>query len=119
MKAAERNKFKKLLLEERAQILDEIRTMNTEISEMFPEDGDIVDQAQNSWDRMINLGISESELDKLKEIEEALLRIEDKTYGICVDSGKPISLERLKAIPYAKRTVEMQERFEKSTRGRR
>ncbi|MEA3321754.1 MAG: TraR/DksA C4-type zinc finger protein [Bacillota bacterium] len=49
----------------------------------------------------------------LGEIEEALARIEEGTYGICVDTGEEIPFERLEALPYAKRTARAQEKFDK------
>ncbi|MEH7252915.1 TraR/DksA C4-type zinc finger protein [Neobacillus niacini] len=49
----------------------------------------------------------------LEEVNEALERINTGTYGVCVDTGETISFERLKALPYAKRTVEAQKEQEK------
>ncbi|UAL48917.1 TraR/DksA C4-type zinc finger protein [Sutcliffiella horikoshii] len=49
----------------------------------------------------------------LGEIEEALARIEEGTYGTCVDTGEEIPYERLEALPYAKRTAQAQEKFDK------
>jgi RNA polymerase-binding transcription factor DksA len=49
----------------------------------------------------------------LGEIEEALERIKNGTYGTCVDTGEEIPYERLKAVPYAKRTAQAQEKFDK------
>ena len=48
----------------------------------------------------------------LEEVNEALERIDNGTYGVCVDTGKDIPFERLKALPYAKRTVEAQKELE-------
>ncbi|KMJ58386.1 hypothetical protein AB685_10855 [Bacillus sp. LL01] len=49
----------------------------------------------------------------LGEIEEALTRMEEGTYGTCVDTGEEIPYERLEALPYAKRTAQAQEKFDK------
>ncbi|WP_226680910.1 TraR/DksA family transcriptional regulator [Sutcliffiella horikoshii] len=49
----------------------------------------------------------------LGEIDEALARIEEGTYGTCVDTGEEIPYERLEALPYAKRTAQAQEKFDK------
>ncbi|MGM0837576.1 MAG: TraR/DksA family transcriptional regulator [Bacillota bacterium] len=48
-----------------------------------------------------------------REIEEALDRIEENSYGVCVDTSEEIPYERLEALPYAKRTAEAQEKFDK------
>ncbi|UCF44536.1 MAG: TraR/DksA C4-type zinc finger protein [Planctomycetota bacterium] len=52
------------------------------------------------------IGLMDSERKLLGEIDDALERIEDGTYGICQGSGKPIPKERLKAIPWAKYCVD-------------
>ena len=52
----------------------------------------------------------------ISKIEEALLRIEDGTYGYCVETGEPISLRRLDARPIATLSIEAQERHERRER---
>lgn len=49
----------------------------------------------------------------LDEVKEALERMREGTYGICIDTGESIPFARLEALPYAKRTVEAQAMFEK------
>ena len=49
----------------------------------------------------------------LTEVEDALKRIEDGTYGKCVDCGRPIPEKRLEAIPWAARDVECEEQLER------
>lgn len=51
---------------------------------------------------------------ELKEVEDALKRIRTGSYGICIDTGEPIELERLRACPTAKRTTRAQQKFEKT-----
>ena len=53
------------------------------------------------------LQISAREREEIAEIDAALARIDDGTYGICVVSGKPIPKERLEAIPHASMRVEV------------
>ena len=48
----------------------------------------------------------------LEEIDRALERIENKTYGICVDTNKPIGKTRLRAMPETMRTLKAQEAYE-------
>jgi DnaK suppressor protein len=54
---------------------------------------------------------------ELEALERAEKRLEEGTYGLSVESGEPIPAERLEAVPWAERTAEEQERFER-TRGR-
>ena len=49
----------------------------------------------------------------LKQIDRALEKIEEKTYGICDITGEDIPIPRLEAVPYAVMTVKAQEKFEK------
>ena len=53
----------------------------------------------------------------LTEVEEALKRIENGTYGKCVDCGRPIPEERLEAIPWAARDVKCEEQLERRNLG--
>jgi RNA polymerase-binding transcription factor DksA len=71
------------------------------------------DAGSDSYDRDFALSLLSQEQDALYEIEEALKRIEQGTYGTCEMSGKPIAHARLEAIPFARYTVECQAQLEK------
>ncbi|MFZ5805997.1 MAG: TraR/DksA family transcriptional regulator [Verrucomicrobiota bacterium] len=75
------------------------------------------DAGSDAYEKDFALSLLSQEQDALYEIEEALKRIDNQTYGICEMSGEPIPLARLKAIPFARYTVECQSRFEKEHRG--
>jgi DnaK suppressor protein len=72
------------------------------------------DQGTDDFDRQIGLELTSREYGVLKQIERALEKIEEGTYGICDDSGVEIPVARLNAVPYATRTAQAQEKFEKS-----
>lgn len=112
----ELEEFKKLLLEKKARILREIQEQQEETSHSPEETGDIADLATDLIERELNLSLTETERETLLEIDEALKRIANKTYGICVDTGEVISKARLKAMPEAKRTLAAQERYDKMMR---
>ena len=71
------------------------------------------DAGSDAYDRDFALSLLSQEQDALYEIEEALKRIENGTYGVCEMSGKPIPHPRLEAIPFARYTVECQAQIEK------
>ena len=71
------------------------------------------DAGSDAYDRDFALSLLSQEQDALYEIEEALKRIENGTYGICEMSGKSIPRPRLEAIPFARCTVECQAQIEK------
>jgi len=71
------------------------------------------DAGSDAYDRDFALSLLSQEQDALYEIEEALKRIDNGTYGVCEISGKPIPHPRLEAIPFARLTVECQSQIEK------
>jgi RNA polymerase-binding transcription factor DksA len=77
------------------------------------------DAGSDAYEKDFALSLLSQEQDALYEIEEALKRIENGTYGICEMSSKPIPHARLEAIPFARFTVDCQQQLEKENRGRR
>lgn len=75
--------------------------------------GDIYDQASSERDRELGLLLSDRERDKLRKIDEALLKIEDGEYGICEECEEEIPLGRLKVMPFARYCVKCQSDIEK------
>jgi len=73
------------------------------------------DQAQILSERAIEFALNEHELVELQAIEDALKRIEEGVYGLCLACGVPIPHERLHAAPQALRCVSCQATFETST----
>lgn len=71
------------------------------------------DEGTDDFDRLVNLQLTDGEIKILWQIERALEKIEDETYGICDITGEEIPLKRLEAIPYATMTVQAQEKLEK------
>ena len=70
------------------------------------DSGDLSQQSHEEW-----LFLNRNSLEKslLREVEEALLRVEEGTYGICQECEEPISAKRLQALPWAKFCVRCQE----------
>lgn len=64
--------------------------------------------ASDYADRERDRALSAIELEQIAEIDAALLRIDDGTYGICVDCAEPITPGRLEILPYATRCVSCQ-----------
>ena len=70
----------------------------------------------DNFDRELTLSLLGSENDALDQIEAAIERIEDGSYGYCEETGEPISLKRLEARPIATLSIEAQERHERRER---
>ena len=71
---------------------------------------DTADWAEKSHEEWIFIKKNSFDMALLRDIEEALERLRDGTYGICMDCGLPISRRRLEALPWARYCVSCQER---------
>ena len=74
------------------------------------------DMSQDMFTREMDASIGEQVERRLGDIDRALQKIEDGSYGICDDTAEKIPKGRLEAVPEAIRTVEAQERFERERR---
>ena len=74
----------------------------------------MADQGTDNFDREFAANLLSSEQDVLYEIDEALRRIDQGTYGICELTGQPIEKERLKALPFARYCVAAQSELERN-----
>jgi DnaK suppressor protein len=74
------------------------------------------DMSQSIFDREMDASVGEQIERRLGEIERALQKMEEGTYGVCDDTGEEIPKGRLEAVPEAIRTVEAQQRFERERR---
>ena len=70
----------------------------------------------DAFDRDFALSLVSSEQDALNEVEEAIIRIKEGTYGICEVTGDTIGKERLAAVPFARYSIQGQAEFEKNQR---
>ena len=111
-------RFKKILLSEREQIIGEVKQIYESSREMG-QDGiqDIGDEAANIYNKQVLLSLNENERMRLQEVDEALDRIANGTYGICEECGEPIGLKRLKVRPVAKYCVSCKAKQEKGKLG--
>ena len=92
--------------------MDDIKKESAE--EMAGYSMHMADSGTDNFDRDSALSLLSYDQDAVYEIEEALRRIERKTYGTCEISGKPIPKGRLNAIPWARYTVDSQAQLEKN-----
>ena len=74
------------------------------------------DMSQNMFTREMDASIGEKAGRRLEEVDRALQKIEQGTYGLSDDSGEPVPRGRLEAVPEALRTVEEERRFEQERR---
>ena len=74
---------------------------------------DIVDQASSYIDKNVEMKAINRQIKLISEIDKALMRIREDTFGYCLDTAEPIGLKRLMARPVAKYTIAAQEKHEK------
>jgi DnaK suppressor protein len=82
-------------------------------------EADIADRASTETDRSLMLRTRDRERKLISKIDEALLRLQDGSYGYCEETMEPISLQRLEARPIATLSIEAQERHERMERTHR
>lgn len=111
MQARERESFKKLLLQRRAMLTGDVNHMRDESLNKSRKDasGDLstmplhmADIGSENYDQEFTIGLVESEEEELREIDAALERTMEKSFGVCETCSEPMKKTRLKAIPYAR-----------------
>ncbi len=105
------NVIKRELLERRQELEEKLAQMSKEkVSDDQVQDPG--DQAISSTMELLKSSFEDAEIQEIKRIERALQKINDGTYGICVDCGEEISEKRLKSNLNAARCLACQEAFE-------
>jgi DnaK suppressor protein len=116
LKKSDIERFKKRLLDMKAKYTHLVRHVSEEVKAPDESKGysqHQADEGTDDFDRSISLQVSDEEFKILRQIDRALEKIEENTYGVCDISGEEIPLPRLEAIPYATMTVKAQEMLEK------
>ena len=116
MNERQREYFRQKLVAWRESILAESKETLTSLQNENESHSDVADRASSETDRAIELRARDRQRKLISKIEAALARIDDGTYGYCVETGEPISLRRLDARPIATLSVEAQERHERRER---
>lgn len=102
------NYFKKKLYNELQTLLEKEPEFSTTIQEDSTKESDFVDQGTNEELRFNHFVCHEHDVHHRQEIEAALQRIEDGSYGYCAATGRPIGVHRLIAAPYAMYCIDVQ-----------
>jgi RNA polymerase-binding transcription factor DksA len=118
----ELNEFRQMLLELRAELVGDYNSLSDRALNHSSQDSSgnlskmpihMADVGTDTFNQEMDVRLLEGESRKLKLINEALDRIANGTYGICLHSGKVIPKARLRAIPFARYTVDAQEELER------
>ena len=112
-------KMKEALLEQKRELLEQLMENNADFKQIVDgmESKDVIDIAADDIDRKQIVALGSKTVNKLKLIDNALIRIEQGKYGICMKCGKHIPPARLEAIPYAVMCIECKTSDERHIRG--
>lgn len=114
--------FKKIVLKKKEEILDELKHISDDTLRKSQKEasGDIsgytyhmADVATDNYDREFSLGLASDERKFIYELDDALKRIEDGSFGICDECKSSITKIRLKAVPSARLCIKCQQKREK------
>ncbi|MBH47666.1 MAG: conjugal transfer protein TraR [Halobacteriovorax sp.] len=105
---------KKKLIELKNQVLNSMKNTQVEDLQITPEDSsEDGDLAQVVISQNVSFGLREREIKRLREIDVALRKIEEGTYGFCEVSEEPIEKKRLEKMPWARLSLEAAEEMER------
>jgi DnaK suppressor protein len=126
MKKEELEKYEKLLLKKREELLEELKISKTQFSETTKDaTGDLssysyhmADQGTDAMEREKAFLFASKSGRLLYHIDEALRRLRKGDFGNCQNCGKPIQKARLEAVPHARLCIECKEKEEEAKAGR-
>ena len=116
MNAKQQEYFRRKLLAWKDEIAEETRNTVEYLKGENVSHPDPADTAAANADRQLELRTKDRLRKLTNQIDKALRRIEDGTYGYCEETGDPIRLKRLDARPIAKKSIEAQEMHERGER---
>jgi DnaK suppressor protein len=114
MSKKELEKYRRLLDDKKASLSQEIaKTRSAEEETTEESTQDIADKAVSSYTREFLYSLTDGERGTLLQIDEALVRVDEGSYGFCTNCGQPMAEKRLTAVPWAPYCVDCQELAEK------
>lgn len=114
LKKKEMDALREVLLDKRRNILSKLIKDSNRYHEIFKNnaEGDMADIANDAYEKYLLYDLSLNEKEELAEIEAALKRMDDDTYGICETCKCEIPKQRLQVQPFAKMCIKCREKFE-------
>ena len=114
MTKKDQEKFRRLLEDKKTMLSAEIaKTRSAEEETTEESTQDIADKAVSSYTREFLYSLTDGERSTLLQIDDAIARIDDVTYGNCIHCGSLLSEKRLNAVPWAPYCLDCQELQEK------
>jgi RNA polymerase-binding protein DksA len=116
----ELEKFRAILLRKRAELVGDINTMENEAlrgqtGALSNSPNHMAEQGSEAYDQALSLDLAAADRKLIREIDDALQRINDGTYGLCIMTGRPIKAERLEELPWARYSIEAAREMERQS----
>ncbi len=112
--------FRQILVRKRAELVGDVSTMETQA--LRGQSGSLsnmpqhmAEQGSEAYDQSLSLDLAAADRKLIREIDDALNRIADGTYGVCELTGKPIKVERLEELPWARYSIEAARELERQS----
>jgi DnaK suppressor protein len=109
----EPDRARALLAQERARIERALAHLRREDTGELADQDEPADQASDLYENELDEGLADQLRGALAAVERAEARVAAGTYGLSIESGRPIPDERLEALPTAERTADEQERYDR------
>ncbi len=97
--------MREAMARQRLQLLSVVQSTQAQMAEKSGDLPDVSDRASEGSEDELSVGLIAIEAAQLDDIEAAIARIDDGTYGLCLDCGRPIPRKRLEVLPFARRCL--------------
>jgi len=122
LKKRELERYRKILLQKRGELIGDVSAI--EEGALKSERGSsshlpqhMAEQGSDAYDQSLSLDLAAVDRELIREIDEAMKRIDDRTYGLCEITGKPINPERLSELPWTRYSIEAARMLERRSKG--
>lgn len=114
--AKQKEELQKLLVEKRNELMGKLGARRTGTTEREQKPGDEADQAVEDAEVALETRLMDREAKLLREVERAIAKFKDETYGYCEGTDDPIGFARLKLRPWTRYSVTFKEELEKEAK---
>jgi DnaK suppressor protein len=113
MEPSELSKYREILEKKRDELLSST-PLRQPTTEPGSKSGDWIDQSSQESDLHVHLALKQTDTKLLRAIEEAIHRMDQGTYGICLDCEEEIKPARLEAVPWTRVCINCKEKQSKA-----
>ena len=119
-KKEELDQFRQLLLKKRHELVGDVKTMEDQALQgssgsLSNMPSHLAEQGSEAYDQSLSLDLAAADRKIIREIDDALKRIDEGTYGVCELTGKAIKIDRLRELPWARYSIEAAREIERQS----